>query len=112
MRIAIPIAEGKLCPHFGHCQEFALVDVDLDGRKILKNATVQAPPHEPGLLPRWLHEQGANMIIAGGMGARAQQLFASRGIKVIFGASSEEPETIVNDLLHDRLSTGDNICDH
>ena len=28
MRFAIPLAEGQLCMHFGHCEQFALVDVD------------------------------------------------------------------------------------
>jgi len=25
MKIAIPIADGKLCAHFGHCEQFSLV---------------------------------------------------------------------------------------
>ncbi|NLF18973.1 MAG: ATPase, partial [Lentisphaerae bacterium] len=28
MRLAIPIADGRLSLHFGHCESFALIDVD------------------------------------------------------------------------------------
>ena len=45
------------------------------------------PPHEPGVIPRWLHEQGATTIIAGGMGMRAQQIFAENNITVVTGAA-------------------------
>ena len=112
LRIAIPLANEKLSMHFGHCDNFALIDVDPKAKEIVNQKSIDAPPHQPGLLPRWLHEQGANMIIAGGMGARAQELFAQNDIKVIIGAPSETPERLVKDLLEETLSTGDNICDH
>ncbi len=68
MKIAIPVADGRLCPHFGHCQQFALIDVDETTRQTAPTAFLTPPPHEPGVLPRWLHQQGADVIIAGGMG--------------------------------------------
>ena len=70
------------------------------------------PPHEPGVLPRWLHEQGTNVIIAGGMGARALDLFAQNGIKVLTGAPSLAPEELVQQYLDSTLKTGFNMCDH
>jgi predicted Fe-Mo cluster-binding NifX family protein len=76
MRIAIPLADGSLAMHFGHCASFALVDVDPAAKRILKREDVAAPPHQPGLLPPWLAQHGATLIIAGGMGQRAQVLFA------------------------------------
>ncbi|MBI4725716.1 NifB/NifX family molybdenum-iron cluster-binding protein [candidate division TA06 bacterium] len=112
MRIAIPLAEGRLSQHFGHCEAFALVDADPTAKKILKKVEIDAPPHQPGLLPRWLAEKGANMIIAGGMGQRAQGLFTEQGIKVLVGAPAEPPEKLVNDYLAGTLQTGDNACDH
>jgi predicted Fe-Mo cluster-binding NifX family protein len=110
MRIAVPTAQGTLCPHFGHCEQFALVDVD-DG-KIVKTEYQTPPPHEPGVLPAWLHQQGANVIICGGMGMRAQQLFAQNDIQVVYGAPSLSPEEVVRAHLDGSLVTGDNICDH
>jgi len=103
---------GKLCQHFGHCDRFALVDVDPVEKKILKREDIEAPPHEPGLLPKWLAEQGATMIIAGGMGQRAQGLFIERGIEVIVGAPADTPERLVGDYLAGTLQAGDNVCDH
>jgi len=111
MKIAIPLANGRLCMHFGHCEEFALVETDeQDG--IVGKTLLTPPPHEPGVLPVWLHEQGADVIIAGGMGMRAQQLFAQNEITVVVGAAAEDPVCIVEDYLHGTLKTGDNVCDH
>ena len=112
MRIAIPLAEGKLAMHFGHCERFALIDVDASAKKILKREDIEAPPHQPGLLPPWLAERGANMIIAGGMGQRAHELFAARGMEVMLGAAAETPEKLVTDYLAGTLTLGQNICDH
>lgn len=112
MRFALPLVNGQLSMHFGHCEEFALVDVDETTKKITNKTVVKSPEHEPGLLPRWLHEKGANLIIAGGMGQRAQGLFTENGIKVIVGASVDSPENLVNSFLQGTLQTGANVCDH
>jgi len=110
MKIAIPTAQGKLCMHFGHCEQFALVSVEdqtITGTKMLT-----PPPHEPGVLPAWLHEQGANLIISGGMGSRAKDLFAQNAIEVIVGASEDMPENVVKSYIAGTLETGANTCDH
>lgn len=112
MKIAIPVADGRLCMHFGHCEEFALVEVDRSTGRIAGQQRLTPPPHEPGVLPRWLHEQGATVIIAGGMGSRAQALFAQNGIEVRVGAPAEKPEDLVASYLAGTLRTGDNACDH
>jgi ATP-binding protein involved in chromosome partitioning len=112
MRIAIPTANGLLCPHFGHCDEFTIVDVNLENKEVVKTHTVPAPAHEPGLLPRWLHEMGANIIIAGGMGGRAQGLFAQNGVQVCVGAPVASPVDIVAAYLNGTLQIGANLCDH
>lgn len=112
MKIAIPTADGRLFPHFGHCEKFVIVTVDENEKKIMETEGVIPPPHEPGVLPKWLHEKGVNVIIAGGMGMRAQQLFTQYGIKVIVGASSDTHQAVVTEWLNGKLVTGDNICDH
>jgi len=70
------------------------------------------PPHEPSVLPKWLHGEGVNVIIAGGMGQRAQQLFAQNQIEVVVGALVETTENLVSAYLGNTLQTGDNLCDH
>ncbi|MGM0489426.1 MAG: iron-sulfur cluster carrier protein MrpORP [Planctomycetota bacterium] len=110
--IAVPVAHGRLGQHFGHCEEFALFHVGRDGKTITDRQVLTPPPHEPGVLPKWLHEQGATVIIAGGMGVKARNLFSENDIKVVVGAPPEDAETVVNAYLNDRLETGTNICDH
>lgn len=112
IKIAIPLAEGKLCMHFGHCETFALVDVDLVQRKIIGRTDRVPPPHEPGVLPRWLAEQGAEQIFAGGMGQRAQGLFAEQNIQVTVGLAPETPEALIGLYLAGTLQAGANACDH
>jgi Mrp family chromosome partitioning ATPase/predicted Fe-Mo cluster-binding NifX family protein len=112
MRIAIPVTDGKLSAHFGHCEEFAVVDVDEQTRQIANVAQLLPPAHEPGVLPKWLAGQKADVIIAGGMGQRAQQLFAQNNIKVIVGASARDPVQLAKDYLDDTLEIGANACDH
>ncbi len=112
MKIAIPLAAGRLSMHFGHCEQFAILEVDEQNRTVTNTTLHEPPAHEPGSLPRWLHEQGANVIIAGGMGQRAQQLFAQNGITVVVGAAAEAPEQLVAAYLSGTLETGDNVCDH
>ena len=112
IKIAIPLAEGQLCMHFGHCERFALVDVETQTGKIMNREDVVPPPHEPGLLPRWLAERGARIIIAGGMGQRAQSLFSENGIRVLVGAPSQTPEELVRSYLAGTIELGENTCDH
>ncbi|MEE8572484.1 MAG: NifB/NifX family molybdenum-iron cluster-binding protein, partial [Gemmatimonadota bacterium] len=73
---------------------------------------LEAPPHQPGLLPAWLNERGVNMVIAGGMGSRAQELFSQAGIEVMVGAASTDPKEIVQSYFDGTLVAGQNVCDH
>ncbi|MBA4418872.1 MAG: chromosome partitioning protein ParA [Syntrophus sp. (in: bacteria)] len=111
MKFAVPTNEGKLCAHFGHCEKFAIIDANEQGA-ILNETYITPPPHEPGLLPPWLSQQGVNCIIAGGMGSRAQQLFAQAGVKVVTGAQGEYPREVIENYLKGTLVTGTNTCDH
>ncbi|NLF38832.1 ATPase [bacterium] len=112
MTIAIPIAEGRLAQHFGHCAQFAIISVDPDTKEILARTDVDAPPHQPGLLPQWLAVQGVTTVIAGGMGQRAQDIFHSEGIATLIGAPADTPERLVAAHLAGTLKLGDNVCDH
>jgi predicted Fe-Mo cluster-binding NifX family protein len=110
MKFAIPLADGKLTAHFGHCKEFAIIEVEED--KIKNKEILVPPPHEPGVLPAWLHELKTDVVIAGGMGHRAVTLFNERGIKVVTGAPVADPESLVQQYLNNTLTTGNNLCDH
>lgn len=112
MKIAIPIHGGELSQHFGHCEQFAMVEVDGEQGAVQGTEYLTPPPHEPGVLPQWLHEQGAEVIIAGGMGRRARDLFEMHGITAVVGASPARPEAIVEAYLRGTLELGGNLCDH
>ncbi len=109
-KIGIPLAGGKLCSHFGHCEEFALVSI-ADGEigEITKRVP---PPHEPGVIPAWLAEQGVDTVLAGGMGEKAQDIFRQKGIKVICGVQGGSPRDIAASFLQGTLLTGGNPCSH
>lgn len=112
IKVAVPVANGKLCMHFGHCQQFALVEADAGKKEILGVEHLDPPPHEPGVLPEWVAGQGADFVIAGGMGSRAQSLFSQHGVKVLVGASADSPENLVQSYMQGTLTTGENVCDH
>lgn len=109
-RIAIPLENGVLCSHFGHCEQFAIIDAD--NNTISSESLITPPPHEPGLLPAWLAEKEVTDVIAGGMGQRAIDLFNKQNINVFVGAQLKSPGELVSDLLSDSLLAGANYCDH
>ncbi len=111
-KIAVPTVNGDLCLHFGHCEKFVVYEVDLENKKIISENFLTPPPHEPGVIPRFMKEQNVDIIIAGGMGVRAQELFVSYGIEVVVGAMSKDIKQIVDDFLNGKLETGDNACSH
>ena len=112
MRIAIPTVEDKLCMHFGHCDVFKVYDIN-DQKTLICTEELVPPPHEPGLLPKWMHENCIDTIIAGGMGVRAQNLFQEFGIKTVTGASPEQtPSELVESYLTGTIVTGENSCSH
>jgi len=108
--IAIPLENGRLCSHFGHCQQFAIIDVE--NNTIIGENYIIPPPHEPGLFPLWLAEHGVTDIIAGGIGQHAVNLFMEQNIKVNTGAQSKTAKELVTDWLNNSLVTGNNACDH
>ena len=112
MRFAIPLAEGKLTMHFGHCENFAIIDTD-DNGTITNEQTLTPPPHEPGVLPKWLgNEIKATIVLAGGMGLKAQEIIKQYGCEVVVGCEVKEPRALVADYFSKVLVSGDNACDH
>jgi len=107
MLIAIPSEGNMVCPHFGHCAEFALYDTN---NKSLKS--VPSPGHVPGALPVFLKQLGVELVIAGGMGGSAQNLFTSQDVQVIVGASGKIKDVIVLYEKGELISTGSVCSEH
>jgi ATP-binding protein involved in chromosome partitioning len=112
MRIAIPTENGQLCPHFGHCEKFAILEVDPSSRSVLSTEFQVPPAHEPGVLPRWLHEIGVNVVLAGGMGARAVNLLAQNNIEAILGVPMMGVTELAEAYLNGKLISGASACEH
>lgn len=112
MLIAIPTEQGRLAGHFGRCREVSLFRVDPTTRQIESQATLDMPPHQPGVFPAWLCSQGVEVVIAGGMGPKALTRFAQHGITVFIGADAQEPRELAVRFLGGKLSAGANTCTH
>ena len=107
MLIAIPKEGNVVCPHFGHCEEFTLYDTN---SKVMKS--VANPGHQPGFLPGFLKELDAELVIAGGMGGRAQELFAQQGIELIVGVSGVVEDVIARFEKGELVSSGAVCSEH
>ncbi len=110
MRIAFPTNDEIMVEsHFGHCKKFTIYTVN--GESILKKEVVDAPPHAVGVLPKFLGELKVNVIITGGMGERAIDLFKGQNVDVILGASGDISEILKVYMEGELYSTG-SACTH
>ncbi len=109
-KIAIPVSKDNLCSHFGESEQFAIIETD-DQRIIAENY-LKPPPHQPGVFPRWLADNGVTHVIAGGMGRRALELFQHFGITPIVGVDQKPVKVLIEDFMHDQLTYGVNKCNH
>jgi predicted Fe-Mo cluster-binding NifX family protein len=107
---AIPTAGGRLTPHFGRCEQFAIVETE--NEEIVGTYFVDPPEHQPGTYPRFLASKNVDVIFAGGMGPKAQDLFRMNNIDVYLGIYEGTPSQIVEEYFKGQLETGDNACDH
>ena len=107
MKVAVA-SEGKyVSGHFGHCEGFTIYDVE-EGKSLNKNFTPN-PGHRPGYLPVFLKELNVNVIIAGGMGETAQQLFNENGIEVVVGAEGFS-DNVVQKYINGELKSTGSVC--
>ncbi len=110
-KIAVPIDNsGILDGHFGHCKFFAIITEE--NGKIITEEKIVPPPHEPGLLPKWLAEKGVTDIIAGGMGQMAIKLFNEKGVNAFVGAPRLSSKELAEGYLNNSLRLTANYCNH
>ncbi len=79
--------DGQISQHFGRCPSYLIVDVE--GNEVKKSEVVENPyytNHIPGKVPQFIKEQDVQVMIAGGMGPRAIDMFSTFGIEVVTGA--------------------------
>ena len=96
--------EGQMSARFGRCPYYSLVEVE--GGDIIKIEVVANPyyhHHEPGVIPHFINTKGVQVMIAGGMGARAIEMFNGFGIEVATGAMGKV-ENVVKAYLRGEIS--------
>jgi predicted Fe-Mo cluster-binding NifX family protein len=108
MKVAVSTDNGYVSAHFGRCPSYTIVDVK-DG-KITHREEIPNPGHQPGFLPQYLAERGVNTIIAGGMGPRAQGLFAQNNIAIIIGIQGPVDD-VLGMFIKNELKPGEDLCD-
>ncbi len=107
MKIAVASERDMVTEHFGHCINFNIYDSD--NNVIIKSQSVANPGHKPGFLPNFLNDLGVNVIISGGMGGGAIEIFNEKGIEVITGARGEAIKVAEQYLQGNLKSTG-SVC--
>ncbi|WP_312941711.1 NifB/NifX family molybdenum-iron cluster-binding protein [Oscillibacter sp.] len=110
MKIAVASNGKDIFGHFGHCETFLLFDVK--NGKITSEQSVPNPGHKPGFLPNFLADQGVNVIIAGGMGGGAVDIFNERGVEVVVGAEGNARQGVEAYLRGELKFTGSVCHDH
>lgn len=110
MKIAVASDGKHVSGHFGHCEGFTVYEAE--NNKATKKDFVQNPGHKPGVLPVFLKDQGVNVIIAGGMGQMAQQLFNENSIEVVVGAQGNCDDVVEQYVKGELKSTGSVCTEH
>lgn len=118
--IAIPMVGDRFSSHFGGAEAFALYSVTEGDHSVRERRVLVPPEHGRGIFPVWLHQLGASVVIAGGMGPRASDILSRHGIQVVLGAQGDDPDAIVRAFLDGTLeATGEHChdqgfhdCDH
>ncbi len=110
MIIAVACEGNMVTEHFGHCETFHLFETQ--NGEIVKNVIMPNPGHKPGYLPNYLSDLGVNVIISGGMGSGAVEIFSEKNIEVITGAKGESRRLAMEYLKGKLKSTGSVCHDH
>ena len=107
MKLAISTNNGKVAQHFGRCPQYTIVEIEDDQVKSKK--VVDNPGHAPGALPKYLDSKDCDLIIAGGMGRRAQNFFKEFGIDWIIGVQGDVDQ-VIEDYINGSLESGESLC--
>ncbi|MCC6579470.1 MAG: hypothetical protein IT440_03455 [Phycisphaeraceae bacterium] len=111
-RLAVPVLDGRFCPHFGRAEGFLLGDADLEANTICSLRTVEKPikPGQCESVPQWLRSLAVDRVLAGGMGMVARQSLNAAGMEVVTGLSGEDPAAVMRHWLTQRPVSDDAPC--
>ena len=107
IKIAVASEDEMVTEHFGHCVNFNVFEAE--NNQIVKSESISNPGHKPGFLPNYLNDMGVNVVISGGMGGGAIDIFNAKNIEVIVGASGNAKAAAEAYLQGSLKSTG-SVC--
>lgn len=107
MKISVACDGTNVSRHFGHCENFTIFETE--GNEIVSVKPVANPGHKPGFLPNFLGDMGVEVIISGGMGGGAVDIFNERNIEVVVGVTGDA-KTAVESYLKGELKSTGSIC--
>lgn len=107
MKIAVASEKGIVTEHFGYCNSFILFEVE--NNQIVQIESILNPGHKPGFLPNMLNALEVNVVISGGMGDGAIEIFNEKGIEVITGAQGHA-KAVAEEYLQGTLKTTGFVC--
>jgi predicted Fe-Mo cluster-binding NifX family protein len=106
-KIAVASENQMVTEHFGHCSNFNIFEVE--NKQIVKSESIPNPGHRPGFLPNYLNEMGVNVVISGGMGGGAIDIFNQKGIEVVLGVSGNA-KVVAESYLNGTLKSTGSVC--
>jgi len=110
VKIAIATQAGQVSQHFGYSESFTIYEIEQN--RIVNKSVVANPGHRPGFLPVYLGNLGVTVMIAGGMGSGAVDLFTARQIDIITGAAGDLDTVVKQWLSHTLTSSGSTCHEH
>jgi len=116
MRVAIPVTQGRIAPHLGHCEYFYVAEIE-DG-KVVGEGELPNPGHGPGGPPPvFVARLGVGQVLAWGMPDHALGMFNQMGVKVLRGVTGDPKQALAAwlngtlTLTTEGLDAG-NTCEH
>lgn len=110
MKIAVPFENGMVFQHFGRSEQFKFYEVE--NGAVLHSEVVSTNGQGHGALVGFLVQNGANVVLCGGIGTGAQVALMQAGIQM-FGGISGLADAAVSNYLSGRLVFDPDVhCTH
>ena len=103
IKIAIPMADGAFCEHFGAAKEFLILEGSQAHGQVTARQQLAAPEHQPGSLPKWLATQQIDVVVVSAIGERALIMLAEAGIETRLAAEGMNPSALAIACLEGKL---------
>lgn len=110
IRLALPMKEGCFSEHFGRCDGVYLCELDEATGQIDRPRAIRRDHAGCEHMPVWLSTLGVNVVVAGGIGAGAQQRLAQLNIRVAAGYAGTDPAEVIRQYIEQPAGGSANTC--